>query len=474
MVGRVLSDAGWRSGRAALRRPAGAALARGASACRSATRARSDVGCCWNMACPFGTTVDGWGWTSQPRTWHAERDAPEPSSRSLGAQAIAVSADESTSAAAPPSRFIGRAIGHESSGHLLLGLVGWSAMDMIHRRRRQIPKRFRDRRRTYRRRQCVSPLPRPLLPDTATVGARRHAWSIGGCRVDELAAELRHAACSSTTRPTCGPAAARRSRRSAPGGPCTRPRRSCAGRWPASPHEEGMLLDVASGGELHVALAAGVPASACTMHGNNKSLDELRTAHRGRRAPHRRRQLRRARPPRRAARDGAGRPPDVLLRITPGVHAHTHEYIATGQDDSKFGFNLANGDAAAAVDRARRSASVNLVGLHCHIGSNVFAAESFGRAAEVMAGFAAPARPARARARRRARRRLRRGRGRRRRSREWAKVVLDACRALGVRVRRQRRAGPGDRRRGGGHACTRSARSSGSPACARTSPSTAA
>ena len=126
------------------------------------------------------------------------------------------------------------------------------------------------------------------------------------------------------------------------------------------------------------------------MHGNNKSVDELRTAievgvrhivvdsfdeldrldalHARRRLP----------------------APDVLLRITPGVHAHTHEYIATGQDDSKFGFNLANGDAAAAVDRARRSSSVDLVGLHCHIGSNVFAAESFGRAAEVMAGFAAP------------------------------------------------------------------------------------
>ena len=63
--------------------------------------------------------------------------------------------------------------------------------------------------------------------------------------------------------------------------------------------------------------------------------------------------------------------------MTPGVHAHTHHYIATGQDDSKFGFNLANGDAARAVERAQRSASVQLVGLHCHIGSNVFAADSF-------------------------------------------------------------------------------------------------
>jgi diaminopimelate decarboxylase len=72
------------------------------------------------------------------------------------------------------------------------------------------------------------------------------------------------------------------------------------------------------------------------------------------------------------------------------VHAHTHEFIATGQDDSKFGFNLANGDATRAVERARSSASVELVGLHCHIGSNVFAAASFAKAAEVMATFAAP------------------------------------------------------------------------------------
>ncbi len=159
-------------------------------------------------------------------------------------------------------------------------------------------------------------------------------------------------------------------------------------------HEEGMLLDVASGGELHVVLAAGVPAAECVLHGNNKSIKELRRAI----------EVGVAfvvvdsfdELDRLDALAGAGvvrpdgNPPTVLLRITPGVHAHTHEFIATGQDDSKFGFNLANGDAARAVERARRSASVNLVGLHCHIGSNVFAAESFARAAAVMAAFAVP------------------------------------------------------------------------------------
>jgi diaminopimelate decarboxylase len=154
-------------------------------------------------------------------------------------------------------------------------------------------------------------------------------------------------------------------------------------------YEEGMLLDVASGGEMHVALSAGVPADALTLHGNNKSMDELRYAlSEGLRylvvdcdeELDRLEQLR-----------AEGLPvPRVVLRITPGVHAHTHEYIATGQDDSKFGFNLGNGTAHAAVDRARRSPAMELVGVHCHIGSNVFAVDSFARAAEVMARFAAP------------------------------------------------------------------------------------
>ena len=155
-------------------------------------------------------------------------------------------------------------------------------------------------------------------------------------------------------------------------------------------YDEGMLLDVASGGELHVAMSAGVPASACTLHGNNKSSAELRQAI--------------AAGVKHVIVDsfdefdridaliaaGAGEPPDVVLRITPGVSAYTHEFISTGQNDSKFGFNLENGDAHKAVDRARRSSSVNLVGVHCHIGSNVFEASSFGKAAEVMASFAAP------------------------------------------------------------------------------------
>lgn len=196
-------------------------------------------------------------------------------------------------------------------------------------------------------------------------------------------------------------------------------------------HEEGLMLDVATSGEMFVALSAGVPASSCVFHGNNKSLDELRYAvssgvhhinvdsfdeldrldvlH----------------------REGL-QVPRIALRITPGVEAHTHEFIATGQDDSKFGFNLANGDAARAVERARRSPSVELIGLHCHIGSNVFAASSFARAAEVMAAFAVPLDLPE----------LTLGGGlgvaylegeEAPSISEWARVLLDACRSLGVR-----------------------------------------
>ena len=149
-------------------------------------------------------------------------------------------------------------------------------------------------------------------------------------------------------------------------------------------HDEGLLLDVATGGELFVALNAGVPASRCVLHGNNKSTEELRMAmDAGVRhiVVDSFDELARI-----EALVAQGLPsPRVQLRITPGVYVHTHEYISTGQDDSKFGFNLGNGDAAKAAERITSGDIGELVGFHCHIGSNVFAVESFAKAAEVMA-----------------------------------------------------------------------------------------
>ena len=154
-------------------------------------------------------------------------------------------------------------------------------------------------------------------------------------------------------------------------------------------HEEGMLLDVATGGEMHVALSAGVPPDRLVVHGNNKSIDELRTAVAS--GVHHVVVDSFDELDRLESLHGEGLPaPQVQLRITPGVEAHTHEYVRTGHDDTKFGFGLASGAAAAAVDRAAGSPSVELVGLHAHIGSNVFAVDSFARATEVMAAFAKP------------------------------------------------------------------------------------
>ena len=149
-------------------------------------------------------------------------------------------------------------------------------------------------------------------------------------------------------------------------------------------HEEGMGIDVSTGGELHVALAAGVPAEKIVLHGNNKSLDELRRALEvgvGRIVVDSEHELDRI-----ETLAGDGLPaPRVLLRVTPGVEAHTHEYVMTGQDDTKFGFGLASGAADAALRRASASDAVELVGIHAHIGSNIFLLSGFTKALEKLA-----------------------------------------------------------------------------------------
>lgn len=154
-------------------------------------------------------------------------------------------------------------------------------------------------------------------------------------------------------------------------------------------HEEGLMLDVASAGELHVARTAGVPANRCVFHGNNKSVDELKMAVDGG-VDHivvdSFDELDRLD----ALFNASGVVPRIQLRLTPGVHAHTHEFISTGQDDSKFGFTVSSGAAAMAIARATKAESVELIGVHCHIGSNVFRAESFGEAMRVMADIANP------------------------------------------------------------------------------------
>ena len=239
------------------------------------------------------------------------------------------------------------------------------------------------------------PIPLRLLPDNSRIESDG-SLSIGGCRIDELAETYGTPLFvydEAHVRARCREAVAAfgvdRVVYASKAFSCSAMARLVS--------DEGLLLDVATGGELFVAMHGGVPANRCILHGNNKSLAELEMALTvGADTQDRpgvrqivvdsfdeieRLELLRSR----------GLPkPRLMIRVTPGVHAHTHDYIATGQDDSKFGFNLANGDAARAIERIERGGCGELVGLHCHIGSNVLLVDSFAKAAEIMAAFAAP------------------------------------------------------------------------------------
>lgn len=148
--------------------------------------------------------------------------------------------------------------------------------------------------------------------------------------------------------------------------------------------EEGLSVDVASGGELHMALHAGFDPARIVMHGNNKSDEEILAA----------------------ARAGIGHlvldsfdeiercerlleePRPVMIRVTPGIKPSTHDYITTGQLDSKFGFGLADGLAAAAIERVLASDVLELVGLHAHIGSQIFELEPYTLAIQALGEIA--------------------------------------------------------------------------------------
>jgi len=150
--------------------------------------------------------------------------------------------------------------------------------------------------------------------------------------------------------------------------------------------EEGMTLDVASGGELGVVLAAGVPAGRVVLHGNNKSTEELEAALRagvGRIVVDSFDEIDRLR--------DLGRGPRatrVLLRVNPGVEAATHRSILTGQEDSKFGFGLRSGAAARAAGLLGDLPGVELVGVHSHLGSQILDLASFCEVAEAVVPFA--------------------------------------------------------------------------------------
>jgi len=151
---------------------------------------------------------------------------------------------------------------------------------------------------------------------------------------------------------------------------------------------EGMHADVVSGGELYTALLAGFPASKLHFHGNNKSVDELEYAvHSGIGSVVIDSLGEIERLDAIAAR--LGKRVRVLFRVKPGVEAHTHASIMTGQNDSKFGFGIEDGAGLEAALAIHRAGNLELRGIHCHIGSQIFGDQSFTVAADKMIAFTA-------------------------------------------------------------------------------------
>ncbi|TDL69901.1 diaminopimelate decarboxylase [Paenibacillus amylolyticus] len=152
--------------------------------------------------------------------------------------------------------------------------------------------------------------------------------------------------------------------------------------------EEGLSLDVVSDGELFTALQAGFPAERIHFHGNNKTLEEIEMAldaEIGCFVVDNFNELHLLQ----AVAADKNRKVNILLRVTPGVEAHTHEYISTGQTDSKFGFDIGNGTAFEAIDLASKQSNLVLLGVHSHIGSQIFEVEGFQMAVQRVAEFAA-------------------------------------------------------------------------------------
>lgn len=147
--------------------------------------------------------------------------------------------------------------------------------------------------------------------------------------------------------------------------------------------QEHIHCDVVSGGEMYTALKAGFPMDKISFHGNNKSRAELEFA-----LEHKvgciivdnfheidlLQDLTRA----------SQQPVNVMLRVTPGISAHTHEYVMTGQEDSKFGFDIKSGQAQEAMKKVLAAPFLNPIGIHCHIGSQIFSIDGFVLAAQKM------------------------------------------------------------------------------------------
>lgn len=226
----------------------------------------------------------------------------------------------------------------------------------------------------------AGPLDRDLLPQTSAVVDGRLA--IGGCDVVELTERLGTPLFVYDEQHLID--RCREAVQAFPDGVAYASKAFLCKAMAKIAHEAGMSIDVATGGELFVALAAGVPAERLVFHGNNKSIAELHMALENRVGTividsfdemDRIESLVLSQSDR----------PAVLVRLNPGIEAHTHEYLQTGVVDSKFGLPLAEGLAEAAIERAKRSPAMDFRGIHVHVGSQVFDVESFAQAVHSLA-----------------------------------------------------------------------------------------
>jgi diaminopimelate decarboxylase len=225
------------------------------------------------------------------------------------------------------------------------------------------------------------PIEQSLLPDTAVL--RADGVSVGGVDVRQLATTFGTPLFvydEATLRARCREAA-----NSFDDGVAFASKSFLCGAMARLAFDEGLCVDVATGGELDIVLRSGVPASRVIVHGNNKSADEVTRAidvgvHRL--VVDNFEEIERLR-----ALVDAQHPANVLVRVTPGVEAHTHEYVRTGQEDTKFGFSVATGDARAAITQLRAIAGLTVHGVHAHIGSQIFEVDGFRESIAVLGEF---------------------------------------------------------------------------------------
>jgi diaminopimelate decarboxylase len=229
----------------------------------------------------------------------------------------------------------------------------------------------------------VEPITASLFPDTAQL--RKNGVSIGGVELRDLAAAFGTPLFvydEATLRSRCREAA-----EVFDDGVAFASKSFLCGAMARLAVEEGLCVDVATGGELDLVLRSGVSPERIILHGNNKSGEELARAI--------------AVGVHRVVVDNfdeivqlqelvsSAAPLNVLVRVTPGVEAHTHEYVRTGQEDTKFGFSVSSGDARRAIDELKKIGGLALRGVHAHIGSQIFEVDGFRESMSILSEFTA-------------------------------------------------------------------------------------